>query len=145
ETTPPAEERAEQRQPGSAVDRFFEITKHGSTVPRELRAGLTTFLAMSYIIFVNPDVLSNAIVIDGVDNVFTQLVIVTCISAAFGTLVMGIVARYPFAQAPGMGLNAFFAFTVVIGMGYTWQQALAAVFISGVLFVVLSVIGARKA
>src|SRR5699024_8942867 len=97
------------------------------------------------IIFVNPDVLSNAIVIDGVDNVFTQLVIVTCIAAAFGSLVMGLVARYPFAQAPGMGLNAFFAFTVVLGMGYTWQAALAAVFISGVLFIVLSVVGARRA
>ncbi|WP_420112113.1 NCS2 family permease [Pseudactinotalea sp.] len=146
ETAEPTENKAEQAPPPrSAVDRYFGITQHGSTVPRELRAGLTTFLAMSYIIFVNPDVLSNAIVIDGVDNVFTQLVIVTCIAAAFGSLVMGIVARYPFAQAPGMGLNAFFAFTVVIGMGYTWQQALAAVFLSGVLFVVLSVIGARKA
>lgn len=144
ETAEPTQERAAPP-PSSAVDRFFEITRHGSTVPREIRAGLTTFLAMSYIIFVNPDVLSNAIVVEGVDNVFTQLVIVTCVSAAFGSLVMGIVARYPFAQAPGMGLNAFFAFTVVIGMGYTWQQALAAVFISGVLFVVLSVIGARKA
>ncbi len=145
ETTQPEEQETAEPRPTSFVDRFFEITKHGSTVPRELRAGLTTFLAMSYIIFVNPDVLSNAIEIDGVSNVFTQLVIVTCIAAAFGSLVMGIVARYPFAQAPGMGLNAFFAFTVVIGMGYTWQQALAAVFISGVLFVVLSVIGARKA
>lgn len=144
ETSEPEETEAAER-PRSAVDRYFEITKHGSTIPREIRAGLTTFLAMSYIIFVNPDVLSNAIVIDGVDNVFTQLVIVTCIAAAFGSLVMGIIARYPFAQAPGMGLNAFFAFTVVIGMGYTWQQALAAVFISGVLFVLLSVVGARRA
>lgn len=146
DSAPPAEPEGETTaQPRSAVDRFFEISRHGSTVPRELRAGLTTFLAMSYIIFVNPDVLSNAIVIDGVDNVFQQLVIVTCIAAAFGSLIMGLVARYPFAQAPGMGLNAFFAFTVVLGMGYTWQQALAAVFISGVLFVVLSVVGARKA
>ncbi len=131
--------------PRSAVDRYFEISANGSTIPRELRAGLTTFLAMSYIIFVNPDVLGNAIVIDGVDNVFQQLVIVTCIAAAFGSIVMGVVARYPFAQAPGMGLNAFFAFTVVLTLGYSWQQALAAVFISGVLFVVLSVVGARKA
>ncbi|MFV0425857.1 MAG: NCS2 family permease [Beutenbergiaceae bacterium] len=129
----------------SRLDHYFGITGNNSTFPRELRAGLTTFLAMSYIIFVNPSVLSNAIVIEGVDNVFTQLVIVTCIAAAFGSIVMGLVARYPFAQAPGMGLNAFFAFTVVIGMGYTWQAALAAVFLSGVLFVVLSVIGARKA
>ncbi|MFV0254253.1 MAG: NCS2 family permease [Beutenbergiaceae bacterium] len=131
--------------PTSRLDRYFGITGHGSTLPRELRAGLTTFLAMSYIIFVNPSVLGNAIVIEGVDNVFTQLVIVTCIAAAFGSIIMGLVAKYPFAQAPGMGLNAFFAFTVVIGMGYTWQAALAAVFLSGVLFVVLSIIGARKA
>jgi AGZA family xanthine/uracil permease-like MFS transporter len=145
-TTEPRQTTGESgAEPRSGVDRYFEITRHGSTVPRELRAGLTTFLAMSYIIFVNPDVLGNAIVIEGVDNVFQQLVIVTCIAAAFGSLIMGLVARYPFAQAPGMGLNAFFAFTVVLGMGYTWQQALAAVFISGVLFVVLSVVGARKA
>ncbi|TDT30867.1 NCS2 family permease [Naumannella halotolerans] len=129
----------------SLIDRYFGISAAASTVPRELRAGLTTFLAMSYIIFVNPDVLSSAIVVDGVDNIFTQLVITTCVAAAFGSLVMGLVARYPFAQAPGMGLNAFFAFTVVLGMGYTWQAALAAVFISGVLFVVLSVVGARRA
>lgn len=144
-TSDPETEGEGTAQPRSAVDRYFEITGHGSTVPRELRAGLTTFLAMSYIIFVNPQVLGNAIVIDGVDNVFQQLVLVTCIAAAFGSLIMGLIARYPFAQAPGMGLNAFFAFTVVLGLGYTWQQALAAVFISGVLFVVLSVVGARKA
>lgn len=131
-------------QPRNAVDRYFGITALGSTVPRELRAGLTTFLAMSYIIFVNPDILSNAIVIPGVD-VFSQLVIVTCIAAAVGTLVMGVIARYPFAQAPGMGLNAFFAFTVVGQLGYSWQTALGAVFVSGVMFVVLSVIGVRKA
>lgn len=128
-----------------ALDRYFGISAAGSTLPREVRAGLTTFLAMSYIVFVNPDVLSNAIVIPGVDNVFTQLIMTTCLAAAIGSLVMGVIARYPFAQAPGMGLNAFFAFTVVIGMGYSWESALAAVFISGVLFVVLSVVGARRA
>ena len=124
------------------VDRYFGITAEGSTVPRELRAGFTTFLTMSYILFVNPQVLAGAI---DVPNSFVQLLMVTAIAAAFGSLVMGVIARYPFAQAPGMGLNAFFSFTVVQGMGVPWETALGAVFISGVLFVVLSVIGARKA
>lgn len=134
-----------QAKPKNAVDRYFGITAAGSNFPREIRAGLTTFLTMSYIIFVNPDILSAAIQIPGVDNIFTQLLTTTCIAAAFGTIIMGIVARYPFAQAPGMGLNAFFTYTVVIGMGIEWQTALGAVFISGILFVVLSAIGARQA
>lgn len=124
------------------IDRFFGITAHGSTLPRELRAGLTTFLTMSYILFVNPAVLAKAIT---VDNAFVQLLMVTALAAAFGSLCMGLIARYPFAQAPGMGLNAFFSYTVVLGMGLPWQTALGAVFISGVLFVVLSVVGARQA
>ena len=124
------------------IDRYFGITAHGSTIPRELRAGFTTWLTMSYIIFVNPQVLAPAI---PVPNAFVQLLMTTCLAACFGSLAMGIVARYPFAQAPGMGLNAFFAFTVVGALGYPWQTALGAVFISGVLFVILSVIGARQA
>ncbi|MPV48703.1 MULTISPECIES: NCS2 family permease [unclassified Pseudactinotalea] len=131
--------------PRGAVDRFFGITKNGSNYATEIRAGITTFLAMSYVIFVNPSVLSDAIVIPGVDNVFQQLVMVTCMAAILGSLYMGLIARYPFMQAPGMGLNAFFTYTVVLGMDYTWQEALAAVFISGVLFVALSVIGLREA
>ncbi|QFG70394.1 NCS2 family permease [Ornithinimicrobium pratense] len=111
-------------------------------MPRELRAGLTTFLTMSYIIFVNPSVLSAAI---DVPNGFVQLLMVTCIAAMFGSVIMGVVAKYPFAQAPGMGLNAFFSFTVVLGMGVEWPTALGAVFISGLLFVVLSLIGVRQA
>jgi adenine/guanine/hypoxanthine permease len=127
---------------GSSVDRFFGITAAGSTVPRELRAGLTTFLTMSYVLFVNPQVLGNAIVIpDG----FAKLLVVTALAAAIGSLLMGLVARYPFAQAPGMGLNAYFAFTVVLGQKIAWQTALGAVFISGALFVILSVLGARQA
>ncbi|GAA1650537.1 NCS2 family permease [Georgenia ruanii] len=124
------------------LDRYFGLTAEGTTLPRELRAGFTTFLTMSYILFVNPQVLSAAI---DVPNAFVQLLMTTAIAAAFGSLVMGLIARYPFAQAPGMGLNAFFSFTVVAGMGVPWQTALGAVFISGVLFVVLSVVGARKA
>ncbi|WP_339097531.1 NCS2 family permease [Deinococcus sp. VB142] len=128
--------------PRSGLDRFFEITAHGSTIPREIRAGLTTFLTMSYILFVNPQVLSAAI---SIPNGFAQLLSATAIAAAFGSLAMGLVARYPFAQAPGMGLNAFFAFTVVLGLKVPWQTALGAVFISGLLFVLLSLLGARQA
>jgi AGZA family xanthine/uracil permease-like MFS transporter len=126
----------------SGLDRYFGITAQGSTIPREVRAGFTTWLTMSYILFVNPQVLLPAI---PVPNAFVQLLMATCLAAAFGSLAMGIVARYPFAQAPGMGLNAFFSFTVVGALGYPWQTALGAVFVSGVLFVILSVIGARRA
>lgn len=128
--------------PASGLDRFFGISAAGSSVRTELRAGLTTFLTMSYILFVNPQVLSQAIT---VDNAVVQLLTATAIAACFGSLAMGLVARYPFAQAPGMGLNAFFAYTVVLGSGYRWQTALGAVFVSGVLFVLLSVIGVRQA
>lgn len=128
--------------PVSGIDRYFGITAQGSTIRREVRAGFTTWLTMSYILFVNPQVLLPAI---PVPNAFVQLLMATCLAAAFGSLAMGIVARYPFAQAPGMGLNAFFAFTVVGALGFPWQTALGAVFVSGVLFVVLSVIGARRA
>jgi adenine/guanine/hypoxanthine permease len=124
------------------IDRYFGIGAAGSTIPRELRAGLTTFLTMSYILFVNPLVLGNAIVVpDG----FAKLLLVTALAAAFGSLLMGLVAKYPFAQAPGMGLNAYFAYTVVLGQKIPWQTALGAVFISGCIFVLLSLIGARQA
>jgi AGZA family xanthine/uracil permease-like MFS transporter len=109
----------------------------------ELRAGLTTFLTMAYILFVNPTILGNAIVIEGV-NVFGQLLTTTALAAAAGTLMMGLVAKYPFALAPGMGLNAYFAFSVVLGQQIPWQTALGAVFISGLAFLVLSVVGVRE-
>jgi AGZA family xanthine/uracil permease-like MFS transporter len=124
------------------IDRYFGIAAAGSTIPRELRAGLTTFLTMSYVLLVNPEVLGNAIVIpDG----FAKLLVVTALAAAFGSLLMGLVARYPFAQAPGMGLNAYFAYTVVLGQKIPWQTALGAVAISGTIFVILSVLGVRQA
>lgn len=126
----------------TAVDRFFGIEATGSSIPRELRAGLTTFLTMSYALLVNPAVLGGAIDIpDG----FPKLLVVTALAAAAGSLLMGLVARYPFAQAPGMGLNAYFAYTVVLGQKIPWQTALGAVFVSGAIFVVLSVVGARQA
>jgi AGZA family xanthine/uracil permease-like MFS transporter len=124
------------------IDRYFGIAASGSTLSRELRAGLTTFLTMSYVLLVNPDVLGNAIVIpDG----FPKLLVVTALAAATGSLMMGLIARYPFALAPGMGLNAYFAFTVVLGQKIPWQTALGAVAISGCIFVVLSIVGVRQA
>lgn len=125
------------------IEAYFGIARAGSTVPRELRAGLTTFLTMSYVLFVNPQVLGSAIT--GVDNLFAKLLIVTALAAAIGSLLMALVARYPFAQAPGMGLNAYFAYTVVLGQHIAWQTALGAVLVSGALFVVLSVLGVRQA
>jgi AGZA family xanthine/uracil permease-like MFS transporter len=124
------------------IDRYFGIAASGSTISRELRAGLTTFLTMSYVLFVNPEVLGNAIVLP---NGFAKLLIVTALAAAIGSLLMGLVARYPFAQAPGMGLNAYFAYTVVLGQKIPWQTALGAVAISGCIFVILSVLGVRQA
>src|ERR1700733_8552762 len=125
------------------IEAYFGIARAGSTVPRELRAGLTTFLTMSYVLFVNPQVLGSAIT--GVDNLFAKLLIVTALAAAIGSLLMALGARYPFAQAPGMGLNAYFAYTVVLGQHIAWQTALGAVLVAGALFVLLSVLGVRQA
>ncbi len=125
----------------TGLDRYFQITERGSTVGTEVRAGVTTFLAMAYILFVNPSILSLAI---DVDNAVPQLVTVTALAAAFGTLVMALWAKLPFALAPGMGLNAYFTFTVVLGLGIPWQTALGAVFISGILFLMIALTGVRK-
>ena len=99
----------------------------------EIVGGVTTFFAMAYIIFVNPQMLSQT----GMDA--NGVMLATCISAAIGCLLTALLANAPFAQAPGMGLNAFFTFTVCFGMGYTWQEALAIVLLSGVLFLVIAV------
>jgi len=124
----------------------FDVESHGSDVRTELIAGLTTFLAMSYIIVVNPQILSNAIQIEGYSSgeVFQMIAIATVLSAAIGTLVMGVYANRPFGLAPGLGLNAFFAFTVVLGLGIPWETALAAVFVEGILFILLTAVGARE-
>lgn len=105
------------------IDRFFGLTANHTTASRELRAGFTTFLTMAYILFVNPDILSKAIHLDG-SNTFGQLLSTTALAAAAGTLLMGLVARYPFATAPGMGLNAYFTFTIVQSQGVPWKTAL---------------------
>jgi AGZA family xanthine/uracil permease-like MFS transporter len=121
-----------------ALSKFFKLDEHGTSVRVESMSGLTTFLAMAYITVVNPSILSQA----GMD--FGAVFVATCIAAAFGTIVMGLYANYPIAQAPGMAQNAFFTFGVVLGMGHNWQTALGAVFISGVIFVVLSVSPVRE-
>ena len=124
----------------------FDVESHGSDVRTELVAGLTTFLAMSYIIVVNPAILSEAIQIEGYGQgeVFQMIAIATILSAAVGTTVMALYANRPFGLAPGLGLNAFFAYTVVLGLGVPWQTALAAVFVEGVLFIALTAVGARE-
>lgn len=119
-------------------ERLFKLSEHGTNVRTEVLAGITTFLTMSYIIFVNPDILSST----GMDR--NAIFVATCLAAALGTFIMAFVANWPIGMAPGMGLNAFFAFTVVASLGYTWQQALGAVFISGVIFLILTVTGIRS-
>lgn len=120
------------------LESWFQLRQHGTTPRIEALAGLTTFLTMAYILFVNPDILAAA----GMprDAVF----VATCLAAAIGSLIMGLGANYPIALAPGMGLNAYFAFVVVGTLGYSWQAALGAVFISGLLFVAISLFRVRE-
>ena len=118
---------------------MFKLAEHHTNVRTEVVAGVTTFLTMAYIIFVNPAILSDA----GMDS--GAVFVATCVAAIAGTLIMGLYANYPIALAPGMGLNAFFTYTVVLTYGYSWEQALGTVFCSGVLFVLLSVFRIREA
>ena len=122
----------------STMEKLFRLERNGTNIRVESLAGLTTFLALAYITVVNPSILSET----GMD--FGAVFVATCIAGAFGSIVMGLHGNYPIAQAPGMSQNAFFAFGVVLGMGHTWQTALGAVFISGVIFVVLSVTRVRE-
>lgn len=122
----------------SLLERVFKLSENKTTVRTEIVAGFTTFLTMCYIIIVNPSILS----ITGMD--FGAVFVATCISAAIGCFVMGICANYPIALAPGMGLNAYFTFSVVQGMGVSWQVALAAVFVSGVIFIFFSFFKVRE-
>ncbi|MGM0833914.1 NCS2 family permease [Halomonas qinghailakensis] len=120
------------------LDNYFKLTEQKTTVKTEVIAGFTTFLTMAYIIFVNPSILSEA----GMD--YGAVFVATCVAAAIGCFVMGLWANYPIAQAPGMGLNAFFTYGVVLGMGYTWEAALGAVFFSGFAFFLLSIFKVRE-
>ena len=121
-----------------ALDSHFALASQGTNVRTEILAGVTTFLTMAYITFANPAMLSDA----GMD--FGAVFVATCLAAAIGTAIMGLYANYPVALAPGMGLNAFFSYGVVQGMGHSWQVALGAVFVSGVLFVILSLLPVRE-
>jgi len=131
---------------GSWFARYFGFEENDTDMKTEMIAGATTFLTMSYIIVVNPAILSEAITIEGYGpgQVFQMIAIVTILASVVAITVMAFYANLPFGLAPGMGLNAFFAFTVVIGMGISWQTALAAVFVEGVLFILMTAVGARK-
>ena len=122
------------------LEKMFGLAKAGTSVKTEVMAGIATFLTMAYITVVNPAILST----EGTGMAFGAVFTATIIAAVVGTLIMGLWANWPIALAPGMGLNAFFAFGVVFGMGYTYQQALAAVFVAGIVFIALSVTPARK-
>lgn len=121
------------------LEKLFKLSKNGTDVKTEIMAGITTFMTMAYILAVNPSILSAT----GMDQgaVFTA----TAIASLIGTLLMAVLANYPFALAPGMGLNAYFAYTVVLGMGYSWQLALTAVFVEGIIFIILSLTNVREA
>ena len=121
------------------MEKLFKLSERNTTVGKEIIGGVTTFLAMAYILAVNPGILSGSGMEWG--PVFTA----TAIAAAIATLVMAFLANLPVALAPGLGLNAFFTYTVVLGMGCSWQLALTAVFIEGVLFIILSICGVREA
>ena len=121
------------------LERFFKLEQNNTNVKTEVIAGFTTFMTMAYILAVNPNILSAA----GMNP--NAVMIATALASFVGTLLMAFLANYPFALAPGMGLNAYFAYTVVIGMGYTWQVALFAVFVEGILFILLSLTNVREA
>ena len=120
------------------LERYFEFHRLGTNWRTEVLAGVTTFLTMAYIVVVNPSILSQT------GMPLAAVTAATCLSAAFGSILMGIIARYPIALAPGMGLNAYFTYTVCIRMHIHWQTALGAVFLSGVVFLLLTAFGIRQ-
>lgn len=120
------------------LERLFKLSENNTTVRVEVLAGFTTFLTMAYIIFVNPSILAQA----GMDK--SAVFVATCLAAALGTAMMGFIANYPIALAPGMGLNAYFTYSVVDGMGLSWQTALGAVFVSGLIFMAVSLFKVRE-
>lgn len=123
----------------SFVEKCFKLKENNTTVKTEIMAGLTTFMTMAYILVVNPSILSST----GMD--YGALLTATCLAAAFGTFCMAFFANYPFVLAPGMGLNAYFAYTVVAQYGYGWEVALAAVFVEGIIFILISMVSIREA
>src|SRR6266852_2225559 len=120
------------------LENYFEFARLKTNWRTEILAGVTTFVTMAYIVFVNPSILSET------GMPFPAVLAATCVCAAFGSILMGAIARYPIALAPGMGLNAYFTYTVVKGMGVPWETALGAVFLSGLAFIVLTAAGVRQ-
>lgn len=128
----------------AAIARYFMFDHYGTGFRTEILAGVTTFMTMAYILVVNPLILSDAIFLNEPRDLFSELVIATGVSAAIGTLIMALLAKYPFALAPGMGINAFFAYSVVLGLGIDWRLALACVFVEGIIFILLTVTDIRR-
>lgn len=130
-------------------ERFFKVSQSGSTIRTEVLAGITTFITIAYILILNPQILADPFAIVGnaemASKISNGVFIGTCIGAFIGTMLCAVYAKVPLAQAPGMGLNAFFAYTVVLGMGYTYNQTLTIVFLSGLLFIVITAVGLRQA
>ena len=120
------------------LDKFFKLKENNTTLSKEILAGVTTFFAMVYIIFVNPNILSQT------GMKWNAVFLATIIASFIGTIVMGLFANVPYAQAPGMGLNAFFTFTVCFGLGFSWEEALALVFICGIINIIITVTKIRK-
>src|SRR5215813_12265855 len=120
------------------LEKYFEFNRLKTTWRTEILAGATTFVTMAYIVFVNPSILSET------GMPFQAVLAATCLCAAFGSILMGAFARYPLALAPGMGLNAYFTYTVVKGMHVPWETALGAVFLSGAVFLLLTIVGASR-
>src|ERR1700724_1289034 len=120
------------------LERLFDLRGHGTTARTEVLAGLTTFLTMAYIVVVNPVILGAA------GMPVAAVAVATCLASGFGSILMGLLFNYPLAMAPGMGLNAYFTYTVVKGMGLPWQTALGCVFLSGVAFMLLTIAGVRQ-
>ena len=121
------------------LEKIFKLSEHNTTVRTEIMAGVTTFMTMAYILAVNPNILSAS----GMDS--TAVLLATCLASFIGTMCMALLANLPFALSAGMGLNAYFAYTVVLTNGYSWQTALMAVFIEGIVFIVLSLTNVREA
>ncbi|AKX44059.1 guanine permease [Thiopseudomonas alkaliphila] len=120
------------------LEQYFKLSAHNTTIKTEILAGVTTFLTMAYILFINPNMLAET----GMDK--GAVFVATCLAGAIGSAIMGLLANYPIALAPGMGLNAFFTYTVVLTMGYTWQVGLGAVFLSGLIFFCMSIFKIRE-
>ena len=129
---------------GNKIAEYFDFAAHRTSLRTEALAGLTTFVTMAYILIVNPAILSNAVFLNESGDLFGELAMATGISAALATLIMALYAKLPFALAPGMGINAYFAFTVVLGLGIDWRVALAAVFIEGILFILMTITNLRS-